>query len=98
MASSDMKFVMNSAAPAHLLSAVKNTLEGVTKDIAVDTSRNAPVDTGALRDSIDSSVEDNNGSPVGIVYSTVDYAAAVELGHSGSAGQPYFAPALYRKR
>lgn len=42
--------------------------------------RKAPKDTGALRRSITSEVQDNNGEIVGVVFTPLEYAPYVEYG------------------
>src|SRR5437879_10579325 len=83
--------------------------EGIVLDIGVDAEALAPVDTGALKQSIDAEVFGD----VGRVGSNLHYAGYVEDGHRvayrGSDGQihytgtvvppqGYLRPALYRKR
>lgn len=75
--------------------------------IEADAKRYAPVDTGALRDSIGHHLEGHDL----IVDATVDYAAYVEMGHRVAHGprmqevgpkvvppRPYLRPALYQGR
>ena len=45
-----------------------------------EAKKKAPKDTGALRNSIESRVEENAGEIVGIVYSPLEYAPYVEFG------------------
>jgi HK97 gp10 family phage protein len=56
--------------------------------VADDMRSLAPVDTGALRDSID---ETSNGVEVG-----VDYGVYVEYGTAHNAPQPFTVPAINR--
>jgi len=59
-----------------------------SKKVAGDMRSFAPVDTGALRDSIR---ETSDGVEVG-----VDYGVYVEFGTSDTAPQPFVAPAVNR--
>lgn len=69
--------------------------EKLAEDIAADARRNAPVDTGRLRNSIEVvPVDDKTVS----VVATAPYAAHVELGTSDTRAQPFLKPAAYRKR
>lgn len=60
--------------------------------IASEAARNAPVDTGALRNSILS--ESKMDGDTFIVQDGVEYGAFVELGTSRQAAQPFIAPAV----
>lgn len=57
-----------------------------------------PVDTGLLRQSISHRVVDENGQPVGYVGTSVEYAEAIEYGHSKKAPQGFLGPALDQSR
>jgi HK97 gp10 family phage protein len=59
-----------------------------SRKVADDMRSLAPVDTGALRDSID---ETSNGVEVG-----VDYGVYVEYGTAHNAPQPFTVPAISR--
>jgi HK97 gp10 family phage protein len=60
-------------------------------DTVADAKRRAPVDTGALRDSIDwTPYNDGLGAEIG---STVDYAPYQEFGTWKMAPQPFLNPA-----
>ena len=68
-------------------------------DIALEIERrakqNAPVDTGTLRASIASTVEELGGQAIAaIVGSPVEYAGFVELGTVYMGAQPYLRPAI----
>jgi HK97 gp10 family phage protein len=54
----------------------------------------APVDTGALRDSITLKVEESEAT----ISSSLEYAAPVEYGTSRQAAQPYMRPAAEEVR
>lgn len=56
----------------------------------------APVDTGALRNSISYDVQVTSDGAVGEVGPTVNYGLFVELGTSRMAGQPFLGPAFDR--
>jgi HK97 gp10 family phage protein len=69
----------------------------IVPEVVKDMKRMAPVDTGAMRDSIE-------GQPGGrITISAVSpqghsYPADVEFGTENMPAQPFVRPALYRKR
>jgi hypothetical protein len=62
--------------------------------ITQDAKRIVPVETGALRDSLDWDIVEDELK----IYATEDYAAEVELGTSRQKAQPYLRPALETKR
>lgn len=72
------------------------------RKVAADTERdaeiNAPVDTGALRNSIGTTItgDGRHGSMTAIVGPTVNYAVYVELGTSRMGAQPFLFPAADR--
>lgn len=75
--------------------------ESLGREIAADASKNAPVDTGELRDSYGHEVvlEHNDGFNKALkVFSTVEHSIYVELGTSRMAAQPHLRPALEQKR
>lgn len=87
--------------------ACDQALAKICAQIADDARRYAPAETGELRESIRSSVEDH----AGIVEAAAPYAAYVELGHRIAHGphmrevgpmvvhpQPFLRPALYQER
>lgn len=69
----------------------------IIPDVVADMKRMAPVDTGAMRDSIE-------GQPGGVItISAVSpeghpYPADVEFGTEIMAAQPFVRPAVYRRR
>lgn len=63
------------------------------KDIEADAKNLAPVDTGALRNSISSDVKQLSAE----VGPTVNYAPHVELGTYKMTPQPYMGPAADRR-
>ncbi len=85
------KFTDNSAAVLRALeSATHNGLTEIGKR-AVDYARErVPVDTGALRDSIEATVEDDTLT----VGSSKEYALPVETGTYKMAARPYLKPAM----
>ncbi|MEE3128456.1 MAG: HK97-gp10 family putative phage morphogenesis protein [Actinomycetota bacterium] len=64
-----------------------------------DAQAGAPVDTGALRSSISTTItgDGRNGRMAAEIGPTVDYGGYVEHGTSTQAGQPYLAPAFDRQ-
>ena len=73
---------------------VERVLTDLTDQIVSDAQTMAPVDTGALRDSIGSQVDGWEAE----VYADTPYAAYVELGTSKNHAQPYLSPATLQKR
>ena len=65
-----------------------------TADVEATAKKLAPVDTGALRNSIGSDVIDLDDAVQGVVGPTVNYAGYVEYGTSRMSPQPYLNPAL----
>lgn len=68
-------------------------------DIEADAKVLAPVDTGALRNSIshDFAGDGRNGSMTAEIGPTVDYGIYQEFGTSVMAPQPYLGPAYDRR-
>jgi HK97 gp10 family phage protein len=69
-------------------------LDHLGGEITQDAQANAPVRTGALRDSLHHTVD---GDTVH-VGSDLDYAGFVEEGTRYMGAEPYLRPALYRER
>jgi len=55
-------------------------LKQATALVEGDAKRKAPKDTGALRNSIASKVEEHGGEAVGTVYTPLEYAPYIEYG------------------
>ena len=71
-------------------SAVRNALS-FTADIALEGAKeHCPVRTGRLKNSISCAKEKNRA----VIYTDVEYAAAVELGTSSQRAQPYLSRGL----
>jgi HK97 gp10 family phage protein len=94
VSSATIRVTMNPGWLQHLDAPNNALLAVLAARVQADATAMVPVDTGALRDSLFSQVEDG----VAIVGATEDYAAMVELGTSKSHPQPYLRPALYKKR
>lgn len=62
-----------------------------------DAKRNAPVDTGRLKGSIDTEVNRNKSSIHTEVGTDVEYADSVEYGTSKQKAQPFMVPAFDRE-
>ena len=62
-------------------------------DIASGAKNRAPVDTGALRNSITTQTQGNRDYARGEVGPTVNYGGYVERGTSRMSAQPYLRPA-----
>lgn len=104
-----MRYVPNPGWHEEIDGPVGEWFERIILDIGTDAEAIAPVDTGALKQSIRA---DRQGD-VGIIGSDLDYSVYVEEGHRvayrGSDGeihytgevvppQPWLKPALYRAR
>lgn len=76
-----------------LKEAVKTVVEKLTVDIASRAALLAPVDTGALAESISFETEGTFTGYEGIVYTNQEYAVPQEYGWGRNAGQPYMVPA-----
>lgn len=81
----------------------KHILPSIIEDIALEAGRliaqsareKAPVDTGALRDSITTDVQVRGPTSVSVeVGPSVDYADDVEFGSLRQQAQPYLRPAI----
>ena len=59
---------------------LNDTMGQVCALVERDAKQNAPKDTGALARSIQSKVENNNGSIQGVVFTPLEYAPYVEYG------------------
>lgn len=64
--------------------------------VLIEARRDAPVDTGELRNSGEKDVVMENGVPVAVVTFTADHALVVEVGSNDTPPQPYLRPALRR--
>ena len=71
---------------------VQTILAKTSADIERDAKINAPVDTGALRNSIGRDLAPGTA----VIGPTVNYGAYVELGTSRMRPQPYLGPATDR--
>ena len=77
------------AAPRRVERHLEQAVAKTGRDIAADAQASAPVDTGALRNSISADV----GGMEAVVGPTVHYGGYVELGTSKMRAQPYLFPA-----
>lgn len=67
--------------------------------IALKAARQSvPVDTGALKQSLNLEVDKKGFDAVATVGTPLDYAAAVEYGTASTSPQPYLKPALEQAR
>lgn len=86
-----VKFTDNSAAVLRALqSATHNGLTEIGKSAVSHARERVPVDTGALRDSIEATVEGDTLT----VGSSKEYALPVETGTYKMAARPYLKPAM----
>lgn len=72
----------------------KNTLTKVGLFVESEAKLRCPVDTGLLRNSIDSVVE----VPSVIIGTNIDYSIFVEFGTSKQKSQPYLLPAMVENK
>lgn len=74
-------------------------LRKTAHDIEADAMALAPVDTGALRSSISTSIEGDGrrGAITAEIGPTVEYGIYQEFGTSTQPGQPYLGPAYDRR-
>ncbi len=81
---------------AHITPAVRNAVTMSLKLIEDSAKQKCPVDTGALRDSITSSIDDSGKTVVGQVGPNVFYAPYIEFGTGiAGAGSPGAGPGPY---
>lgn len=92
---------MDAAAERRIGELKRDALEKLAREIAADARRFVPIDTGRLRDSIETTVIGDD--TVRITASAENqqgdvYGGYVENGTSKMDAQPYMKPALYRRR
>lgn len=80
------------AAPRRVERHLEQAVAKTGRDIASDAQAGAPVDTGALRNSISADV----GGMEAVIGPTVHYGGYVELGTYKMRAQPYLFPAADR--
>lgn len=78
------------------LNAVKTVVRKNGADMQVKSQRNAPVDTGNLKRSIDLEISPNGLKAT--VEPKAEYAAYVELGTRKMEAQPYLKPAFEEQK
>lgn len=76
---------------SQLVPRAQGILSDSSQDIAEQAQQNAPVDTGALRDSIEA---EQSASLEWLVHDGVDYGIYQELGTSRMQAQPFVVPAV----
>lgn len=79
-------------ASAEITRKAQRVVAKTAHDIEATAKRNAPVDTGALRDSISASI--TGGGMQAVIGPTVSYGVFVEFGTRRMRPQPYMGPAL----
>lgn len=87
------RVVMSPGWEAKITAAAQPIVHELAEDIAEDTRRSAPVDTGRLKASIEA-----DGNRVNIGGGDVDYAVYVEFGTRNMAAQPFIRPNAYKYR
>lgn len=78
--------------------AAEETVKTACLSIEKDAKSIVPVDTGALRDSINTKIEKNGDDITGIVSTNQYYAGYVEHGTSKMAAKPYMKPAFDKNK
>ncbi len=78
--------------------AVQMLVEKATADIAARAAATAPIDTGALAESIAYKVEGTFNGAEGVAYTNQEYAAYQEFGTVRNRAQPYMRPAVEQTR
>lgn len=71
----------------------RQAMKKALDDIGTGAKNRAPVDTGALRNSISTQTQGNRDYARGEVGPTVNYGGYVERGTSRMSAQPYLRPA-----
>lgn len=77
---------------------VMQGMNAATDEVMNKAKSTVPVDTGALRRSINRSVAKTSTGIRGRIAANTDYAKAVELGTYRMSPQPYLRPALFNNR
>lgn len=89
-----IKYISNKKEVSDKISkAIFNSLDEVGEIIANEAAERAPVDTGALKRSIEYEVDGKEVS----IGSDKDYASFIELGTAKQASQPFLKPAALDK-
>ena len=78
------------------MSAVKTVVKKNGSEMQKKAQRNAPVDTGNLKNNI--GLEISDGGMTATVESTADYSVYVELGTRLMEAQPYMKPAFEERK
>lgn len=81
-----------------LKESVRKLVEKATIDISAKATTKAPVDTGALSESISWAVEGTFTGAEGTVYTNMEYAPYQEFGTVSNGPQPYMRPAAEEER
>ncbi|MFC0673549.1 HK97-gp10 family putative phage morphogenesis protein [Brachybacterium hainanense] len=81
------------AAAREVMPRAREAMKKALNDIRAGAQARAPVDTGALRNSITTATQGNQDYAIGEVGPTVNYGGFVENGASQQRAQPYLRPA-----
>lgn len=77
---------------------VESEVKSITKEVAYkierDAKQNAPVDTGYLRNSIQTEIEDDGY--YARIFTATEYASFVEFGTSKQHAHPFLFPAAFK--
>lgn len=97
--SDDVRVRIDGAALATLFNSDQGPIAKELLKIALRVEGRAkelcPVDTGRLRSSITSALEEESGTIVAVVGTDVEYASFIELGTQRMNAQPFLVPAAY---
>lgn len=92
---SNLRFQWNGTAIAAALeAAIESAMEETAQAAVAEARSRARVDTGAMRDSIEATVERRNGAVEMVLGVGVDYGVYHELGSSRISAQPMIRPAI----
>lgn len=78
-----------------LLGAAEPALAQALTAIQDEAAANCPVDTGALRSSLNTRMQREDGARIGEVYAGAPYALPVEMGSAAAGGERPAQPFLY---
>ena len=80
------------------LSKIADSLRSTVPQIERDAKIACPVDTGNLRSSIQTEVDETGNNVIATVGTATEYAAYVEYGTKRMAARPYLVPAFESNR
>ncbi len=81
-----------------MMTSVTAAVQAGIKMVSTDAKALCPVDSGALKESIQETVQPSDDAVVGTVTATAPYASAVEMGTVSTPAQPYMQPAFSQNK